>query len=319
MKLLSVSFALILIALVLPLNDASESGEITKPKETERQSNEAKRQQQEANKQTAPPDKPVIEQAPHSPYDRSTTKDQTHQQEEQPWKPSDIAIAVFTGCLVLVGIAQVFVYLRQAKYMRRGLRLTRQSIDVAKASVAVSERSVTAALLALRSDRPYLCVEDIKLTGISQPSESGLITAFIIVANYGKGPAFIGEAVGTIRIVDGELPPRNYDGCKELGMTTVIRPGMSLPDSLMATIRQFSDKEREEFLAGDDRKYLVVYGRIKYRDLTDGEYVEGFYWHADAFSTRIGMRINSLAEPKLKLGPKTYNYHESQLGLSKPT
>ncbi|MBI2181726.1 MAG: hypothetical protein HYU31_13025, partial [Deltaproteobacteria bacterium] len=129
-----------LILFFLILSGATEGGEPANPKETEQQGNEAQRQQQDSDKQTAASDKPIIKQIIRSTSDGPTSDGQRHQNEDHPWKPTDLAIAMFTGCLVGVGIAQAVVYYRQAKYMRRGLRLTRQAANAAKHSASVASQ-----------------------------------------------------------------------------------------------------------------------------------------------------------------------------------
>ena len=301
MKLLSVPFLLILLTcayLLVVVNVCVVTNESDL--------NQAEQKDNPDNDKT----KTEIRRPPTSQIETSTDTAQGKQSASNPLNffcgnqiPNWLSIL---GWIIAAGVAcwSLAAIYRQADIADRGVKVAHAAAIAAKESAELANK-------ALHTDRPYLLIEDIKLTGINMPSELGIVAAWIAVTNYGRGPAFIDEAIGAIRIVNGELPARDYSGCIELGVQSVIRPGESLPDSLMATLKVFSDTDREQFLAGNERKNLVVYGKIAYRDLMDGKYIEGFYWHADAFSTRIRMSLNSWAEPAMKRGPKTHNYHES--------
>src|SRR3989338_155118 len=141
MKPLKLSFALILIGSTLLLNEGSKAVEPPNQKEAKPQSKKTELDKKEPTQQRTPAD--LV--PPKPPTDKYHPDKQASEKKNQPWQPADwfnLWLVIFTGCLVGVGIAQVFVYRRQAKYMRRGLRLTQKAAEAAEKSANIADKSL---------------------------------------------------------------------------------------------------------------------------------------------------------------------------------
>jgi len=140
---------LISFAFALCLGTASESAEPANPKESEPQSKKSELQYKEPTKHQTPATispPSFTNQSPGSLIDSGTANRQAPQEKPDTIPPSDAGsyinfiVTIFTGCLVGVGIAQVAVYKKQAKYMRRGLRLSGQAAKAAEQSLKLLQR-----------------------------------------------------------------------------------------------------------------------------------------------------------------------------------
>jgi hypothetical protein len=186
MKPLKLSLMPILIASILILSGASESGEPTNPKEAKQQSKKPDLHQNESGNDQLPSAASVIDQSLGSSIDRRATNSQTPKQEAHASDPPsdatwyfNLLIAVFTGCLVCVGIAQVAVYVNQARIMRRGFRVARRSAEAAKKSADASMRGQRAYVYAYPRQ-----IDAFKFIGKDIPS------LIIEIKNVGETPAY---------------------------------------------------------------------------------------------------------------------------------
>ncbi|MBI1996509.1 MAG: hypothetical protein HYS66_08580, partial [Deltaproteobacteria bacterium] len=250
-----------LILFFLILSGATEGGEPANPKETEQQGNEAQRQQQDSDKQTAASDKPIIKQIIRSTSDGPTSDGQTHQNEDHPWKPTDLAIAMFTGCLVGVGIAQAVVYYRQAKYMRRGLRLTRQAANAAKHSASVASQQTE---ILKAGQRPWIMfqVDDWGLPDRHDPSLGfGGVMKWSAI-NVGHSPAFLTELVVVTAIFPYPLPDKHPDDQSPQQCAKFIIPPNGKHSSSLPTVVDAGAMQR----IFDGKQCQVVYGIARYHD-----------------------------------------------------
>jgi len=158
MKRLKLSFLLILIGSALLLSAVGESAESLNPKEAKPQSTESQLQQEKAAKQQNPTVNSLNgAQFLHSQTNHTTTNSQTSKQEAKAEPPTDsswwfnLFLVIFTACLVDVGIAQVFVYKKQARYMRRGLKLTKQAAEAAQKARKLLSTQIALFCLSLES------------------------------------------------------------------------------------------------------------------------------------------------------------------------
>jgi hypothetical protein len=222
---------------------------------------------------------------------------------------TDKAITMFTGILMLVGIAQVIVYLRQAHYMREGLDITRQALEATKKaadatveSVKTNEKiaeaarqSAGASKLALKADRPYLLLESAKLNGVEIGAEEtyrSLAYAFgdlrpykdfspeatFTFRNYGKGPALIDKILAEFSPKVEPPEHRDFSECRDLP----LRVGAVGADKQMKISIQMRRVTEEDYAAvQSETKKMLAYGVVIYRDVLGEGYETGFSWLYD--------------------------------------
>ncbi len=181
MKPLKFSFLLILVALVFVLSGASNIEKITSPKETEPQSKKAELDIKEPAQKRTPSD--VLPSKP--PIDKYPPDKQTTEKKNRAWQPTDwfnLFLVIFTACLVGVGIAQAFIYRKQARYMRHGLKITGQVADAAQRSADIADKSLR--LL----NRPFV---DVHFELPFQPVPNQELRIRYTIKNSGKTWAFI--------------------------------------------------------------------------------------------------------------------------------
>jgi uncharacterized protein (UPF0333 family) len=239
MKLSRLSITLILTGFVLLLSSASESVEPTNPKEAE--------------STNSPTDQ--------CPADCQTPKEKTNAQppSESNWD-FNRWLVILTGGLVGVGIAQVYVYIKQGQYMRQGLELTRQAADAASRAAGAAEASNRQSReMAEKELRAYVSVDSAQITGVESGhppvatlvfKNSGLTPAYDLTGMGGIGmeAAFdsLPPAVGSPRQSKSSLPP----GTPTKWFHLAPRP--LIPEET-AALR-------------DGTMTLWVYGEIRYRD-----------------------------------------------------
>lgn len=114
---------------------------------------------------------------------------------------SDRRIVWLTVALVFVGIAQVVVYVMQARYMRDGLEIAGQSAKAAQDSADAATKSAGIAEAALKlTERAYITVRDWQWSS-PEAAHPGTISCFLV--NNGRTPA---QRISYFvhRIVDGK-------------------------------------------------------------------------------------------------------------------
>ncbi len=119
------SFLLILIMSALLLSGASKSDEVTKPKKPEPQSKKAEIYQKPTKKQATPTSQTVpVEKFSGSHAGQPQPKNQASKQKTEPQPPVNSTwwfrffIVLFTGCLVIIGGIQAYIYRQQTRHMR---------------------------------------------------------------------------------------------------------------------------------------------------------------------------------------------------------
>jgi len=221
------------------------------------------------------------------------------------------ANTVFNFFLVLFTYLLYKVGDRQTALLEETGRL---ATEAEKLSRAISKESLEVTKLTAQSTRPYLLVDKAELLGVMKPrqlSESNdifqtvgelinkpdqfletnkfLPQARLTFKNFGKGLAAIKEFVGLIDLV-AELPPvKDFQRCRPIKPDReVIGPDGELREEggFISVPLGLNEKALSEIR--DRAKTLVVYGRIKYSDVTDtGNYETGFFWIFDAPQKQI--------------------------------
>jgi len=257
-----------LILLFLILNGTSRSAEPANPKEADIQSNKAERQQKESTKDQTPSLQPVvIDKLPYSPKDRSPASAQTPKQEAHAGPESNatwwfnLFIVIFTGCLVGVGVAQVAVYIKQARYTRRGLRLTRQAADAAKAAAETASRQTK---ILEDGQRPWIMVQ-VDEWGLPDRFDASLGFGGVIkwsAINVGRSPAFLTELVVVPDIFPYPLPDEHPDDQSPKQFAKFIIPPNGKHSSSLPTIVDAGAMQS----IFDGKRCQVVYGIARYHD-----------------------------------------------------
>jgi hypothetical protein len=237
MKSLKLSFALILIAVTL-----------FSPGESKPQSKKPELQQSkpEARQTPASESPPAVQESPYSVPNSHATQEQTLKKETQPSTPTDstwwfnLFIVIFTGCLVFVGIAQVVIYKRQARLMRKGLRLTRKT----------AERQLRAYLSV---DPEIICLENEKP-----------VIVRVRITNYGQTPAYDLTVIGGIGCAASfeTLEPPTPVDAEEITKSAIPPNGRN--DQFHTSPHPVSSEVIAALQAG--KRAIWIYGEIIYID-----------------------------------------------------
>ena len=222
---MKLSFLLILLISSLLLSTASESqspNPIPGPaKASEKEKKLRKDKTQITDKDDRPTEKPPPTiNLPTTPIIGKQDRDPSNNK-ENPSSPN-WWIAAFTGVLALAALVQLFVYGRQARYMRAGLKLTRQAADAATKGAGVAESSlkvVQRAWLAVLFDQPF------------QPTVAAVTPFSFTVKNTGNTVAMLKQKKINAKrwqvsvIPDRQLEPKPMEA---LPTIAVIFPGDKL-------------------------------------------------------------------------------------------
>jgi len=279
-----VKFSFLSILFFLVLSGADEREGITEPKETIKQGQKADLDKKEPAQQRTPAD--FVSRKP--PIDKYPADNQASDQKNQPWQPTDwfnLVLVIFTGCLVGVGIAQAIIYRKQAKYMRRGLRLTRIAADAARegAETAIRQTEITA-----NRDRARIMV---KPDGEPKEDPNKLPWGYEIewsAINVGGTPAFLSELFVDVDIIPMPIPDSRPDYSASKPFAKFIIPPNGSHSSKVS--KTFSPTMQGAYFGGDS--CVVLYGMVKYQDAIDN-HITRFccYWHVrggDRFYEPVG-------------------------------
>ena len=324
MKLLRVSFQLILIVWALQVNAAEQGSQ--SQQQSPNQSAKSKTEQTNRNNQAAE----KIEPDPRQTLTPTTTpqiskpipsKDGKNGKNEKTqdgwvettwtWMLSN-ADTIFNGLLVLFSGLLWWV-------TRRQVALTEQAEETSHKSLEIAE-------LALKSDRPYLLIEKARMFGIQGHDSYGGLSSTIAeydhfvpnavfsFRNFGNGPAFIDEAIiHMFPLID--FPKVNdFTGCKLADIGGVEAVGAGEPWKVgigWVEDRLISKPDYEEIVKGNKR--IFVWGRIRYKDVLGGSYETVFCWVAqppiEVFRAVGEPPVLTISmEDRFIRGPKTHNY-----------
>jgi hypothetical protein len=181
------------------------------------------------------------------------------------WLTHDAA-GLFTLGLLLIGVAQAFLFFVQLKYLRESLSHTATSANAARDGAVAAAES---ARIARNAERPYFFPLSFRLEnwdGIVSDLDEVLKVRFN-VSNSGKGIGFI-RSYGIVHEIckDGaegklELIVRDQFGRMPLHSNGKWKPEVPFH------VFQLTEDERESIF--DFRDNLYVYGYLAYTDLFD--------------------------------------------------
>jgi hypothetical protein len=268
---------LVLLTLVVLLSGSQNAQNLVQPSPAhdseKRQPNSAVvNAASHANPPEAQEPRPAPDQSEHDAKDKLTRYDF--------WSlVAQYLIFVATLIYASVAIYQLWAIHRQA--------------DIAAEATAVAKKSVEIAKLSLHLDRPYLITHSFELEGfplandaegVQRAQKRGLLVeGRFSIKNFGKGPALMNEMLVCIKAVEKVPASRDYAICNRLD------------DFLKINVLN-ADSETEqgrEFLYGSitpedygaiivNKKTLIFYGIIRYRDVFEGVYETGFCWQYSA-------------------------------------
>lgn len=167
--------------------------------------------------------------------------------------------AVFTGLMVAIVLGQLFLFLRQLRYIRESLVDTKVAADAAQKSADAAERTVsTMKDTAERQLRAYLVVENAQI--IPNPQRIN-----IIIRNTGQTPAFDVQHWGSASMKAFPLSTTEDfpapSGLLFMSKNTV-GPGITVHKYIVIPL--FSAIDTAELVSG--QKAIYVWGDVTYRD-----------------------------------------------------
>lgn len=276
---MKLSYFLILLISTLLLSAASESqspNPIPGPaKATEKEKQLRQDKTQITRKDNRPTEKPppTID-LPTTPIvgkqDRDTSNNKEYPSSTNWW------IAAFTGVLALAALMQLFVYGRQARYMRDGLKLTRQAADAASKGAGVAESSlkvVQRAWLAVVFDQPF------------QPQARPVTPIYFTVKNTGNTVAMLKQKkINAKRWEVSVIPDRQLEPKPSgvLSTIAVIFPGDKLMLDGLVDI-PFTQTDIDSAITAP--LLFDVYGYVAYDDVFGIRHITRF---CQAYNSRTG-------------------------------
>jgi len=179
------------------------------------------------------------------------------------------------------------------------------AIRIARAT----KHAADAAKMAATAERPYLLIEKANLDGVVSTSaqrerqtgiEGGLLSSLVTMfanpetlndvsrffptagftfKNYGKGPALVEDLLATIAVVDELPPPRNFTACQPIAVhPEAVGAGEPLNVRRIFSVTLLEAVEEKVTAIRQSTKTLIVYGRLKYRDVSKNPHETGFCW-----------------------------------------
>jgi hypothetical protein len=208
MKLLRTSFLLILLTCVFLLSRASGSQERASPKEAEPQSKQSQLQKQKAGDQLKPIEipPPIRDHSPSAQPNQISAKPETREQKSDSTQPADLNwwfnlfLVIFTGVLAGLGVMQASLMKRQATYMRRSNRRTRQSAEAAMETVKAMQDEF------FSTHQPHISMRRVIITSDLPLNKGEFIYGTIQAVNWGETEAIIERSHCEVRWYRGGLP-----------------------------------------------------------------------------------------------------------------
>lgn len=243
---MKLSFLLILIVSVLSLNRVSESAEPQIPKETEPQSKELQLHQEKSAKQETATKSTSNVKAVYSLPKQLIANSPTQKQATRVGTDStwwfNLFIVIFTFCLVCVGIGQVAIYMKQARYFK------------------TTER----AWLAVVFDHPF------------QPKVGAVNPINYSIKNTGHTVAWLKSAkLKSMQWEFGHIPERQLEPkpVDALSTIAVVFPGGKFPLEGLVDI-DFTQQMINDSATG--RFIFDVYGYVAYDDAFGNRHITRF-------------------------------------------
>jgi hypothetical protein len=239
-----------------------------------------------------------------------------------------ILIVILTGGSVYVGKKAADAARSSADAARDQLGVTRIANEIATQAAEAAKQSARIAELALKSDRSYILIDEIRIIGTEPPpARTGLasktdtgedrppISCSVRFKNSGRGTARIMKIVGKITVRQ-DWPEENVRGTQTQKIEKGALPaGEPLSFEMIRDIDESLYLDRKEFDALDDGEAkLMVYGSLIYADVGgDNVYFTHFAWHFSPWSNMMRMFKNGTpewhGEGSTERGPDSLNKH----------
>jgi hypothetical protein len=179
-------------------------------------------------------------------------------------------LMTFTGALVVVGLLQFLVYAAQARYMRRGLRISDANVQAAQRAAIVAERTL------VLTQRPKLIVRNVVVARLVPASQvptfvfldGHLVTGQLYVVNVGGSDATIVDMGCWVEWTDQPLSmDRPYEGKSgNVPIRRTLSPGMSIPVPFQSERPMDESGRHLNTFKLDNAWHLYVLGWIEYKD-----------------------------------------------------
>ncbi len=184
-----------------------------------------------------------------------------HAKEREEETSINRGIEIFTGILAFVAFLQFIWMVRQEKWMRRNVRIAKESADTARSTVETMKDT------AQRQLRAYVGIESIT---INKFGDSDVPEVHIIFKNTGLTPAYINIKTTRTAIlmrefpISGDFPDFPPINSSIQSSQSVIGAG-GVVQSIAPTARPLSDAENSSVRDGTGAIY--VFGEITYKDV----------------------------------------------------
>jgi len=168
------------------------------------------------------------------------------------------------GVGVYVGRKQAALMDRQATTMERQARIAERQLDIAAEAIGVQRA-------AANLERPWVMAKlsDINVGDAVRKNES-VMSVEVSLINYGRSPGWVVESACRFELMDAPLPPDPPYGDVHEWDRLPIPPGQSVV--LARSARALTPEMRTDFMHWwDDRRCLVVFGLVRYRDGLSGD------------------------------------------------
>jgi hypothetical protein len=206
---------------------------------------------------------------------------------EQWWAKPDWWTAVATTALVVVGIAQLLLFLYQLRYIRETLEDTKVAADAARDSAKAAMESAEAER---NVDRAYVFATVTFPFHQLIQSETALNTATVTLRNYGQTPAVLVKFRADHFFCPGhtfpsELGPSVSDKTIPDGLVIPASGGEEFPVNFVMPGRKWAEVENINEMFG-------IRGLVNYKDVFGATHETGFCWHFGAHQSQRVLHIS---------------------------
>jgi hypothetical protein len=141
---------------------------------------------------------------------------------ENRWTAPDGFTAIFTGFLILVGTAQVWLFWVQLRFIRIGLADTKNAADAAKISADAAMGSTEVAKTTFTmANRPWIAVDMEIASDLTYDSEgTPRVTIKFILTNIGHSPAANIQVDAVLLPIFGNAAPFQKEIASRIGVRT---------------------------------------------------------------------------------------------------
>jgi hypothetical protein len=150
------------------------------------------------------------------------------------WQQASEPISLFTLGLILVGLAQLLLFLWQLRLIRESLTDAKEAAQAGTAAANAASRQAKVAEESLaKLERPYLFVFNVSPLKVKENEQEygHWLTVTYTVANYGKIPAVIKHAQAGLSVFTEPQSPPPLDYHHNMVASPIFAAGEARPDN----------------------------------------------------------------------------------------